>query len=182
MKQRNNSNNTNTVNRVRHTISPDAFYLALDISQVSVDNIVYCDTKRNAVFEGGHFTKFIYSDSSMIMNTLYVYLPIDIEYPLLISEPSGILQLMFSPTENANLIHTMSQLEHKLLVHYMSYFGITNKNKTYSVTSFLQKGVIKVVTSANHHVFSSHVKLLMKISGIWETQNAIGLTYKIMEI
>ena len=58
------------------------------------------------------------------------------------------------------------------------------KKPTYRIEEQLQNSFIKIFYNNQQHMPTSYdsVKLLLKISGIWESGDNIGLTFKIIMI
>jgi hypothetical protein len=59
----------------------------------------------------------------------------------------------------------------------MFFFGITNKTPNYSLKQQIQNGSIKYYKD---HMTKGNLYYI-KLSGIWETHNEIGITYKMIE-
>lgn len=53
--------------------------IVLDIPQYNIFNLFFLEKKQNIIMDGT-FTKFIYSNQHFILNSLYLYFPIEIKY------------------------------------------------------------------------------------------------------
>ena len=124
------------------------------------DYINFLDTKENMI-TNGHFTKIIYSNSVFSMNGLYFFFPIDIKE---------------INHNNNKIIRYLSDIESSLLRLYD-----TGKNKIHKpiFNQQLRSGYVKIHTKG---VLNKNSKFIVKLSGLWENNNEIGITYKIINI
>ena len=81
--------------------------------------------------------------------------------------------------DNISIIQYFSTLEQKLLDFYSIIKGKSLK-KNSLLTKQLYSGHMKVIIE-NVSLYSGLKQLILKISGIWETDNEIGITYKLFE-
>ena len=96
----------------------------------------------------GTFTKVLYTGDCFTMNGIYIYIPL----------------------ENAALdsnIHLIEKLELQVLTQYGKH---TTRHKTLTLGLITQN----LFKSNRLHVR----KMLLNISGVWETETHVGLTYK----
>jgi hypothetical protein len=149
--------------------------LLLQLNQFMLSNIAFLEKKVNMIMDG-FFVKLSYSDESMIMNGIFIELPIITSIPSVHTfQPKNILQ--FDPIVNKEWIHKLSIIEKQIIQYYIFFFGISNKTSVYSLKQLLQNGSIKYYK--DHATTGS--TYYIKISGVWETPNEIGVTYKIIE-
>jgi hypothetical protein len=80
-------------------------------------------------------------------------------------------------SHNVKCIHDICLLEESILVQYQR-MKPTNKLAVYNLKNHLQNGCIKVQNSCNCDPTSTTV--ILKISGIWETDNTYGITFKFL--
>jgi hypothetical protein len=88
---------------------------------------------------------------------------------------------------NIHFVKELNRIEHELIEYYKEYFKI-NKTNTYSLRNQLKTGNIRViqkvpVTNAEQVTKAApaptpNKPLIIKISGVWETDISIGITYK----
>ena len=129
-------------------------YLVLNIGQIEIENILFLESKKNIILKNSKFTKIIYSDVHMILNSLYV----EVGERIKIEERSG------------NVFY----LENRILCHYNECHNI-QKNKTFSFIHGLKMYMNEINTST-----STSTSTILKISGVWETETNIGLTFKFL--
>jgi len=139
-------------------------------------NICWLDTKNNTIMSGT-FTKLCYNTSHMSMNGLYLHFPVVIAEKDIIHDKT---QLKFTPhtLQNNRIITGFTNIEHKILDNY-----IQNRHKSLKKVPLLSKqlmsGFMKVYKESNSIDFHQYNNYCVKISGVWETHNECGLTYKL---
>ena len=184
--------------------------IALNFKDIqSIDhNIKFLDTKRNNIMDG-EFTKILYSDKCVTLNGVYIICPLHL-YPQNASSGGGgsasnsIVASRQRSINNANLypykniitfqpnhpintqiIHQFAQFEKQLIALYKKY-TFSKKIPVYSLHNQLSSGntkyyrEIQINTIANPS--TTNVWHIIKISGIWETSQNIGITYKFLEM
>jgi hypothetical protein len=145
----------------------------LKTQQFLLSNISLLEKKVNMIMDG-YFTKLIYSDDCMTMNGIFF------ELPITITNTSSIQSkyiAYFDTVVNRDWIYKLSVIEKQILQYYMFFFGITNKTPNYSLKQQIQNGSIKYYKD---HMTKGNLYYI-KLSGIWETHNEIGITYKMIE-
>jgi hypothetical protein len=165
--------------------------LLCDIRDFKKYNISFLETKKNMVIDG-YFTKIIYTDSTISLNGLYLLCPIDVGLggaAAMVAAAGGggaqkprSLMLQISPDEK--VIEMLSQIEYEIIEYYKDYLKV-NKVNVYSLKNQLKMGMIKVSGiggSAAGDPVNLGIKhtqgLTIKISGIWETETNLGITFK----
>ena len=157
----------NTDNRMNLTIPSNTFITR---------NVSWLDTKNNTIMSGT-FTKLCYNTPHMSMNGLYLHFPVDIAETDIIHDKT---QLKFNPQslKNNRIIKDFTIIEHKMLDNY-----IQTKHKVLRKVNLLSKqlisGFMKVYKESNYLDFPQYNDYCVKISGVWETHNECGLTYKL---
>lgn len=148
------------------------------LEDVKLNQIFFLDTKKNMLMDG-NFTKIIYSDPVLCTNGLYILFPII---------PNGHNKIMnknfiyFQPydIENISIIKQFSELEENLVEYYKSLYG-SSKKCVPILCDQLYNGNFKVYKETNEIGDNRTKTYIIKISGLWEDQSNIGLTYKFME-
>lgn len=175
--------------------------IVLQLPQFHIDNVFFLDKKKNMIMDG-NFTILIYSNQWFSMNGLYI------ESPIIPSSSSNVFQpvprkhsstftttptryrnndlyiddfdlLHFSSSTNSNLIHSLYSIEHEILQYY-NIAKQCDKKMIHLLYKSVSSGIIKVYNK-HGNVWGNRVignRIMIKISGIWESQNNIGLTYK----
>ena len=131
--------------------------LVLDITEISDNNIFFYDSVKNTVMNDSSFIRIIYSNSDIVLNGIYIKL--------------NIYKDELNKISTNELLNKFDNLEKKILNHYNNEKSQINKLReqvNYKINN------INAKDSTNNY--------LLKISGIWETDNIIGLTYKFIYI
>jgi len=143
-------------------------FLLLQPTDFQIKNTCFLEKKINMIMEG-FFTKIIFSNAFMTMNGLFFKLAIQKSAN---SKSPHFLQ--FDPVCHKELITRLSIIEKQLLTYYASFYNV-QKIPVYNLKTQLQNGSIKYYRN------SSSGSFYIKISGIWENQSEIGITFKILE-
>jgi len=151
--------------------------IVLNIDKLKRENIFFLDKKRNIIMDG-EFTKIIFSDEVISLNGLFLDCP-------LVTQPIDKFQkknmVWFQPyhTNNINLIQRFCLLEREILDYYKIYTE-SKKTPVFTLHNQLYSGNAKVFKNHINNEPSSHhdVKYIIKISGVWESEDRIGITYK----
>ena len=80
---------------------------------------------------------------------------------------------------NINIIKELNRIEHIIIEYAKDYFNI-NKMNIYSLRNQLKQGSIKIYNSMNNENICNYENTIIKISGIWENDQNIGITYKFL--
>jgi hypothetical protein len=99
----------------------------------------------------------------------------------IVTKKIPILFSILNPT-NLQIMKELNRIEHEILEYYNEYFKI-NKVNVYSLRNQLKSGNIRVVHKVTEPRSEEvdtreHRPLVVKISGIWETDMNVGITFK----
>jgi hypothetical protein len=153
------------------------------ISQIDINNMIFSDSKKNIIMDG-NFTKIIYSNHFISTNGIYIQFPINIVAIENVAN-KNIIKFNIRDLDNNIIIQSFSQLEMQILEYYKQFYNCTKTISTI-LHDQLQYGNIKLHIIDKPQLSTesfdpTSMKLFLKISGIWETENLVGITYKIME-
>lgn len=141
-------------------------------------DIVFLEKKKNIIIDG-HFTKINYSDTFMTLNNICIYFPIQYNY---VDKTVVKNNIFFNPSQNMELIKNITYLEEQMIEYYKKEFHIQKKNNL-SLFNQLKSGRIKIYKEYNHETRQDErTSIILKISGIWETNNDIGIAFKFLEM
>jgi len=156
--------------------------ISIDMQKISLENIFLLETKRNNIMNG-NFTKITYSNELFTMNGIYVLCPIDVYSVEKIMNKKQV-RLNPSISTNSLLIQEVSKFENRLLDYYRQSRNCDRKVSNL-LSKQLQGGCIKVYKDFGNDADSpcptNSMQYVIKISGIWESPEEIGLTYKLFE-
>jgi len=142
------------------------------------DEIRFLYSKQNTVMDG-EFTKLLFSRDDFTMNGLHILFPIVLDPRSNKSEYVNHIRSIHNNIQlNAKMIQDFCLLERKLLSQYKKY---NRCEKQFELSFYKQISTrqIRVYNEPNHKLPPI---IIIKISGIWESRNQIGMTYKIVEL
>jgi hypothetical protein len=127
--------------------------LVLQLNSYSKNGFHFLDTKQNMIMDGV-FTKLIYVDAHFTMNSVF-------------------LACFAKKNKLDKSLNSLLQLENELLSQYEHRKRCHDKKAVNKIEGHILSGKIKL---------QEYVDIIIKISGIWETENEYGLTYKFFPI
>lgn len=153
--------------------------LILLLNQFGIDNIYFSDSIKNTVIENSNFIRIYYSTSLFTLNGVLLLIPF---LKVKIESHFNKFKYTFDINSNQNVIDILSQIEMNIL----SKINISKIPKS-NITNQLKCGFIKLFTvnQENHSQQNGSDTQIdyfyLKISGIWETTQEYGLTFKFIE-
>jgi len=153
--------------------------IILDNSNFQLGYMYFLQPKQNIIMDGT-FSKIIYSDECFSLNSVYLSMPLEIQS----IERNGnkyIARLCLDSSHNNVFIQELSKIENRIIEYYkQTHPNNGSKNSVVSIYKQLMSGTIKLY-SVKKDGQAISPQFILKISGIWESQSDIGLTYKIIE-
>jgi uncharacterized membrane protein YukC len=147
--------------------------IALNMKQFDINNIYFCDPIKNNVVNEGLFIRLIYSTDFFVTNGINLFVPL---YDVIVEKFYNKYKCTFNLINNKNIIENIIQIEENILKN----INIKNKIIKKSIYEQLRIGNIKIfsenIDKTNIYLF------ILKISGIWETDTHIGVTFKFSKI
>lgn len=149
--------------------------IVLNHNNFNIENINLLKKRNNTVIEGT-FTKFTYSNENLIMNGIYLQLVIS---NMILNYDDKFINITFQPydKENIEYIQNLTDIEMDILKYYNS-LNNSNKKMVGILTSKLFSGNIRSKIGNSSKINNI---LTIKISGVWETMNEIGLAIKVIQ-
>ena len=150
--------------------------IAYKLDQVNLQNLFFLDSKKNIIMDG-KFTKILYSDELLTTNGISVIIPfhnttIDKTYN------KTMLKFQTSDSINIRITNELARIE-KYILEYYKQISSNTKSATTTLNDHMKNGNVKIYRDS---ISSANAKnVIVKISGIWEDQTRVGLTYKFME-
>lgn len=149
--------------------------VVLNHNNFNIENINLLKKRNNIVIEGT-FTKFTYSDENLTMNGIYLQWIIS---NMVVNHDDKLTTIQFQPYDKQNIefIQSITNIEMAILKYYNT---ITNKNKKMIgiLSNKLYSGNIRLKLM---NCLKTNNTLTIKISGVWETEEEIGLAIKIIQ-
>lgn len=150
--------------------------IAENINNFNYNNIIINEPVKNSIIIQSNFYKINYSNKYTTFNGIFILLDFqDIEL-------SNDNKININTTTNKQIIDKISILENNLL-------DFTNKKKNFKIKEQLLSGSLKFTDSIINYNYSNFYnnnniniinknKIILKISGLWETKDTVGITYK----
>lgn len=149
--------------------------IVLNHNNFNIENINLLKKRNNIVIDGT-FTKFTYSDENLTMNGIYLQWIVS---NMVINCVDKLTTISFQPYDKQNIeyIQSITNIEMAILKYYNS---MNNKNKKMIgvLTNKLYSGNIRL--NSNNCLKINNI-LTIKISGVWETEDEIGLAIKMIQ-
>uniref|UniRef100_A0A6C0EP88 Uncharacterized protein n=1 Tax=viral metagenome TaxID=1070528 RepID=A0A6C0EP88_9ZZZZ len=142
------------------------------IDQYDCRNIYFCDPIKNNIMNEGNFIRIIYSTQDVALNGVYLLITLT---DLVCEKYYNKYKCTFNVNNHRELIENIRIIEEDIL----KKIEIKNKCPLFKIYEQLSNGNIKIfneITTRHNNSF------ILKISGIWETQNNYGVTYKFIKI
>lgn len=149
--------------------------IAENIDNINTNSIIICDPIKNSIMQYSNFYKIVYSNELLSLNGLYILFDLN---KININKD----KLIFNYSDNKDTIDKIAIIE-----NYILNLIASNKNKIFKITELLSNGFIKYCSNEiNNNVYFNNMhdnkSLILKISGLWETKENIGVTFKIILI
>lgn len=145
-------------------------YLIKQLSQYDEKCVYFGEPIKNNIVSDGNFIRLLYSSDTIVLNG--IYLEINFSESLL-EKHYNKRKCVFSTLNNEGLINKLSEVELNLL----NLINLPEKTKHRKLIEQLNTGNIKFICDTAQPRKS---RLILKISGIWETEHEYGLTFKFM--
>jgi hypothetical protein len=151
-----------------------------DTNKFTLGYTFFLEQKRNMIMDG-IFSKIIYSNQSFTLNGIYLYLPIEIQ-SIEKSLNKNIIKFYPSSPINMNLVQDLSKIEYRIIEYYKQLNNISKKT-TCLLTKQLYSGSLKLYKEYNEFklINDNNPTYILKISGVWENDEEVGINYKVIE-
>ena len=146
-------------------------YISLNIDEFNINNVILTEPMRNTVIDNSNFIRIMYSSENLTLNGIFLNCDIE-DYNIDFYFQK--YKCIFDIKNNVNFMNKISNFEETLL----NSISITNKNKKKNVTEQINTGSIKLFIEDNNITSNDSTKIILKISGIWESETEYGITYK----
>jgi hypothetical protein len=145
--------------------------LVKNFDQYDDNNIFFCEPIKNNIMNDGSFIRILYSTQNMVLNGIYLLISLnDVTCEKYYSK----YKCTFNVSNNKDTIDNLKTIEEEILKKYK-----INKIPMYKINEQIKCGYIKIFSEITN---KQQCPFILKISGIWETQNNYGLTYKFITV
>ena len=150
--------------------------ITYDIEKYNKKNIFFLETKQNMLMDG-KFTKLLFSDN--IFTTIGIFLNIQFNSSSICQINKKCILRFDKNDINMKIINNLANIERTILQYYKN-LNNCNKEVNYLLYNTLMNGSIKLYVKQYNNL--SNLKYIIKISGVWENDKEVGITYKFLEI
>lgn len=141
------------------------------IEQYNNKNIFFCEPIKNNIMNNGNFIRILYSTPNMVINGVYLFVNFN---DVTCEKYYNKYKCNFSILNHKDIIDSIKIVEEEILQKYKS-----NKLPSFKIYDQISLGYIKIFSDIGT---KQQCSFILKISGIWETQQNYGLTYKFIKI
>ena len=176
--------------------------IILDNNDFAIENVFFLEKMNNVIIDG-FFSKIIVSDEFFTMNGLFLNLPLIVNESSMINQYNKQIINFNSHTQNNLLLITkISEIENTIIHYYKKLHDIKKKSSLVLSTQ-LFNGYFKIYKENGY--FSNYradignpsskpggkpdniipkvnKKYIIKISGLWENKEEVGISYKFIEV
>lgn len=145
-----------------------------NIDKYNKNKISFSDSKRNILMDG-KFTKILFSES--YFSLVGIYLKINFNNTRLNTINNKHILKLDKNLNNDRIIKSLVQIEFDILNYYKVLFD-TNKKVSFLLKNYLLSGNIRIYMNDNNYEGMCYI---LKISGVWESEDEIGITYKFLK-
>jgi len=141
------------------------------IDQYEDHYIHLCDPIKNNIIPDGNFFRIIYSTHDVTLNGIYL----EIELKNVMCEKCyNKYKYSFNVTAHNALIAKIKNIEESLL-NKIKF----NKKPCFKIYEQFSSGNIKLFAESQSNI---NMRIVLKMSGIWENEQNYGLTYKFIHV
>ena len=147
--------------------------LCMSINNLNHSNIFFSEPIKNTIIENSKFRRIIYSNPYISLNTIYIEFKLN---NVEIIKYYNKFKCLFNNERHYNFIQTILYLEHSIL----NKIKLQNKRAIYNISQQLNNNYIKLFLPFEGDKKLENFKIVLKLSGIWESETEYGLTYKFL--
>jgi hypothetical protein len=138
------------------------------------DYVFFQNSVKNIIMQDGNFTRIIYSNSLFILNSIIVTIDLHItHYEKYFNKYKYFFDCTYENTRKE--LEKISLIEKQIL----DRIQFPNKKPIYRINQQISYGNIKFYTDTIQ--YNSEQKIYIKLSGIWETANEYGVSFKFID-
>ena len=142
------------------------------LDQYDENNVYFCDPIKNNVICDGNFIRVLYSTHHRVLNGVYLLVQLN---DIVLEKYYSKCKCIFNVNTHYEVITNLKTIEENLL----RKLSLKNKQPQFKIFEQINNGIIKIfgdVQTKQNNLF------ILKISGVWETSQHYGLTYKFIKI
>jgi len=140
--------------------------------QFDINFVFFYDPIKNNIMNDGYFIRILYSTDCLILNGIYIIVNI---HNFTCEKYYDKYRCIFNVHTHKDMIQKIKRIEESIL----NKIDIKNKTPQIKINEQLENGNIKIFNDILNNNSNAFV---LKISGVWETSQNYGLTYKFIKI
>jgi len=144
------------------------------IEQYNDEYVFFSESIKNNIIKDGYFIRIIYSNELFSLNGIYINIDFVFTY---IEKYYNKIRCLFDINININR-HFMGLIKN-VEYNILKKVDIKNKTPQYKLYDQIKSGEIKIY---DDNVNANYNKIVLKITGVWETSNQYGITYKFYRV
>jgi|UniRef100_A0A6C0IQU9 hypothetical protein len=148
-------------------------YISLNTNQYDINNVMISEKTKNNIMQNGDFYRLYYSTEDIILNGLHISFELK---NISIEKYFNKIKCIFeNNVYNNDIVNVLKNIEKKLLARY----NTINRTSISRIAEQLEHKYIKIFDDnyINIKKYKS-IKFVLKVSGIWSSQNEFGLTFR----
>ena len=164
--------------------------LVLKVDDLLNRNIFFMDIVKNTVMDNSNFIRINYSNEDIVTNGIFLLFELK---STSLERYYSKYKCNFNLSDNATILNKLFNIEKQILLSYLNNEAKKNMNTHkifFKLREQLKTGFLKIVNNMNAKNYNDNdiynvngnFKILIKISGLWDNGDAIGLTYKFISI
>lgn len=130
-----------------------------------------CEPIKNNIISDGNFFRIIYSTQDVTLNGIYLLIELK---NVMCEKHYNKYKYSFNVNAHNDVIDNIKKIEESLL-NKIKF----NKNPCFKIHEQFTNGNIKLFTESPSN---KNMRVVLKMSGIWENETNYGLTYKFIHI
>lgn len=134
--------------------------------------IYYCDPIKNNVINDGSFIRIIYSTPYFVLNGITLLVPL---HNVIVEKYFSKYKCSFNIETHRTFIENIRKIEESII----KKSNIMNKTPQFKLYEQVKNGNIKIFSD---NIEKTNNLFMLKISGIWETEQFYGVTYKFIKV
>lgn len=150
--------------------------IAINLNNFDVYNIIFGEKIKNNIIENSDFYNIHYSTELFTLNNLTLYF--DLENTI-VENYFNKYKCMFNYNTTNNVsLYKLVEIEENILKKFP-----TSKKKVFKLKNQIEKNNFKIFSKKQltNNKYNT-LKLILKISGIWENENECGIIYKFIQV
>ena len=151
--------------------------LILDADKFTPENIYFVQKVKNNVKQNSYFSRIIYSNELFSLKNIYF----SFNLTNTTFKEQYLKTIIYFNEKDCNL-EKLYKIEREFLDKYIEYKSFNRTCEklipNYCIYNQCKTNSIKVFKNNNYNIDNNNIQILIKISGIWQTDNNIGITFK----